>query len=105
MSTYHPALPSEIVHTKYHGEEVAADQQGATQPGSGSVVPADEEHSANAHVERHLHEHDKLPFKERMKAYAMVCRGTLLPGHEAEKVEGQKILTGDISAQHLSAQE
>lgn len=28
MSTYHPALPSEIVHTKYHGEEVAADQQG-----------------------------------------------------------------------------
>ncbi|KAJ1306501.1 hypothetical protein OPQ81_007503 [Rhizoctonia solani] len=76
-----PALPSEIVRPAHQGTEgVAADQQAATQPGSGSTVPDDLEHSANAHAEQHLRE-GKLPFKEQVKAYAKIHRGVLLPGH------------------------
>ncbi|CAE6493973.1 unnamed protein product [Rhizoctonia solani] len=93
-----PALPSEIVQPTNQGTEgVVADQQAATQPGSGSAVPIDEEHSANAHAEHHLHEEGKLPFKEQVKAYAKIHRGTVLPGHKEEKEVGQKILAGEIA--------
>ncbi|CUA68308.1 hypothetical protein RSOLAG22IIIB_07836 [Rhizoctonia solani] len=92
-----PALPSEIVQPAHQGNEsVVADQQAATQPGSGSAVPADLDHSANAHAEQHLQEEGKLPFKEQVKAYAKIHRGTLLPGHKEEKEVGQKILAGEI---------
>ncbi|CAE6398987.1 hypothetical protein ACGC1H_003859 [Rhizoctonia solani] len=92
-----PALPSEIVQPAHQGTEgVVADQQAATQPGSGSAVPTDVEHSANAHAEQHLQEEGKLPFKEQVKAYAKIHRGTLLPGHKEEKEVGQKILAGEI---------
>ncbi|CAE6406552.1 unnamed protein product [Rhizoctonia solani] len=85
-----PALPSEIVQPAHQGTEAA------TQPGSGSAVPTDFEHSANAHAEQHLQEEGKLPFKEQVKAYAKIHRGTLLPGHKEEKEVGQKILAGEI---------
>jgi len=38
----------------------------------------------------------KLPFKEQVKAYAKVHRGTLL-GNKQQKQVGQKILAGEIS--------
>ncbi|KAF8596858.1 hypothetical protein BDV93DRAFT_527799 [Ceratobasidium sp. AG-I] len=92
-----PALPSEIVPIKHEGnQEVAADQQAATQPGSGSAIPGDLEHSANAHADQHAHGDEKLPFKEQVKAYAKVHRGTVLPGHKEEKELGQKILAGEV---------
>ncbi|KAG8684093.1 hypothetical protein FRC12_004303 [Ceratobasidium sp. 428] len=94
-----PALPSEIVHVDNKGpQDVVADQQAATQPGSGSAIPADEEHSANLHADQHAHG-EKLPFKEQVKAYAKVHRGTVLPGHKDEKEVGQKILAGEIPPQ------
>ncbi|QRV88389.1 hypothetical protein RhiJN_16407 [Ceratobasidium sp. AG-Ba] len=97
--SHQPALPSEIVQPGNTGpQDVVADQQAATQPGSGTAIPADEEHSANLHAEQSA-TGEKLPFKEQVKAYAKVHRGNILPGHKDEKEVGQKILAGEIPPQ------
>ncbi|QRV73596.1 hypothetical protein RhiJN_01610 [Ceratobasidium sp. AG-Ba] len=105
--SHQPALPSEIVQPGNTGpQDVVADQQAdlafldpaATQPGSGTAIPADEEHSANLHAEQSA-TGEKLPFKEQVKAYAKVHRGNVRLGHKDEKEVGQKILAGEIPPQ------
>ncbi|KAK7690238.1 hypothetical protein QCA50_006892 [Cerrena zonata] len=74
-----PALPSETVQP--HAVD-SADQQGATQPGSGSTVPV---HVLPAH---------QPSFKEKVVGYAKEIRGTALRKPET-KEQGERILQGE----------
>lgn len=89
-------MPSELYEAENstslpHQSVVTPAQQGAPEPGSGSVVH-EEQGSAR-----------KVPFKDQVVGYAKSIRGSVLKNPETKET-GQKILNGDMSAKEYFEQ-
>ncbi|KIO34169.1 hypothetical protein M407DRAFT_151319 [Tulasnella calospora MUT 4182] len=75
-------LPSQLIDVRNAEPVNEAPQQAATEPGSGTTVPATEESSG------------KLPFKKQVEAWAHVHHGTVTRNMD-EKHHFQKVLAGE----------
>ncbi|TCD70756.1 hypothetical protein EIP91_001785 [Steccherinum ochraceum] len=86
-----PSMPSEVVQP---GVADDAAQQGATQPGSGSAVPAGATGATGASGAAGAGAGHNPTFKEKVIGYAKKTRGATL-GKSGTKEQGERILSGE----------